>query len=167
MLCHIKDCHHNVEGIADERDSYKGLENPLEENSHLKVCKVIVVNDHLNQFATGNEGENQTCNREYDGLGNIPYQGKDPRRKVRRGSPHLRCNIANLRVYRIKESRQLDHDAVDKNPLHPCANLVEYVFQKLRSFLQYFDCVVEKNRTLEWLICHGECCFYVVPYTFL
>ena len=89
MLCHIKDRHNNVEGVADERDCHKGLENPFEENPRFKVCKVIVVNNHLNQLAAGNEGENQTCNRKYDGLGNIPYQGEDPRRKVRRGSPHL------------------------------------------------------------------------------
>jgi len=41
-LCHIKDRHHDIEGIADERDCHKGLENPFEENPSLLRRPIIL-----------------------------------------------------------------------------------------------------------------------------
>ena len=62
MLCHIKNSHHNVEGVGDEGHGNKGLENPFEENPGFKVGKVIVFNDHLNQLVAGDECQDQACN---------------------------------------------------------------------------------------------------------
>ena len=64
MLRHIKDCHHNIEGVGDECHGCKGLKDPFEEDPGFKIGKVIVVNDHLNQLVAGNEGQDQACNRD-------------------------------------------------------------------------------------------------------
>ena len=55
---------------------------------------------------------------------------------------------AALRNDMLRHIKGSHHDAVDKHLLHPCANLLEYGFQKLCSFLQYFDCIVEKKLSL-------------------
>ena len=64
ILCHIKYSHHDIEGVGDKSYGYKGLEDPSEEDPCFKVGKVIVVNDHLNQFIAGNECQDQACNRD-------------------------------------------------------------------------------------------------------
>ena len=117
MLRHIKYSHHDIEGVGDKSYGYKGLEDPFEEDPCFKVGKVIVVNDHLNQLVAGNECQDQACNRDNHLFGNIPDHGEDARRKVRRSRPHLRRNIANLSVYRIKQSRQLVRDTGRKYSL--------------------------------------------------
>lgn len=61
------------------------------------------------------------------------------------GSPDKAAALRNDVLRHIKDSRR---DTVVKHPLHPCANLLEYGFQKLCSFLQYFDCIVEKKLSL-------------------
>ena len=130
VLCHVKDGYHNVEGIGDQNDGDEGLEDPFEENPGFEVGKVVVFNDHLNQLIAGDKCQNQTCNRDNHGFGNSPDHGEDPRREVRRGRSHLRCNIADLRVYRIKQSRQLVHDGGNKDFLEPFPNLIEYAVQR-------------------------------------
>ena len=66
MLRHIKDRHDNVEGIGDQHDSHKCLENPFEEDPRFKVCQVVVFDDQLDQLVAGNERQEHTCYRNDD-----------------------------------------------------------------------------------------------------
>ena len=131
MLRHVKDGHHDVEGVGDKNYGNKGLEDPFEEDPGFKIGKVVVVDDHLNQLVAGDEGQDQACNRDNHGFGNSPDHGEDPRRETRRGRPHLCRNIADLRVHRIEQSRQLVHDGGNKQLLEPITNLIEYAVQRL------------------------------------
>ena len=56
MLRHVKDGHHDVEGVGDKNYGNKGLEDPFEEDPGFKIGKVVVVDDHLNQLVAGDEG---------------------------------------------------------------------------------------------------------------
>lgn len=109
--------HHDIKRVGDKHHGDKGLEDPLEENPGFKAGEVVVVDNHLNQLIAGNECQDQACNRDDDGFGDTLYHGKDARREVRRSHPHLSCNIADLCVYRIKQSRQLVRDTGRKYSL--------------------------------------------------
>lgn len=57
LLGHIKHRHHDIEGVRDQHDRHKGLEDSLEENPCLKIGKIVVNDNQLNQLVTGNEGQ--------------------------------------------------------------------------------------------------------------
>lgn len=66
ILGHIKDCHHNVKGVGNQRDRYKGFKNPFKKYPGFKIRQIIVVNNQLDQFITGDKGEDQARNRDDD-----------------------------------------------------------------------------------------------------
>ena len=66
MLGDIKDRHRKVECVRDQHDRHKRLEYPFEEYPCLKVCKVVVIDDQLDQLIAGDEGQYQTCYRNDD-----------------------------------------------------------------------------------------------------
>ena len=66
MLRHIKDRHHDIEGVCDQHDSHEGFEDPLEEDPRLKVRQVVVFDDQLDQLVAGYERQKHACYRNDD-----------------------------------------------------------------------------------------------------
>ena len=131
MLRHIEDRHGDVEAVCDDGNGQKGFENPFEEDPGLKIRQIVVVNNHLDQFITGNEGENHTCNRDDDRFRDISDHAENPRRKSRRGCSDLGCNVSNSLIHRIKHPGQILHDSTDQHFFQPVCNLFEYAVQVL------------------------------------
>ena len=62
LLCQVKDRHHNIEGVADEPYRNSGLKNPAHDEGRLKLRHIVMLSDHLDQFITGDEGQDDACN---------------------------------------------------------------------------------------------------------
>ena len=58
ILRHIEHRHDDVPGIRDDQHGAEGLENPLEENPGVKVVKVVLLDDELDQLVAHDKGEN-------------------------------------------------------------------------------------------------------------
>ena len=74
MLGDIKDRHRNVECVRDQYDCHERLEYPFEEYPCLKVCKVVVIDDQLDQLIAGDEREDQARNGNDHRFRDIPHK---------------------------------------------------------------------------------------------
>lgn len=74
MLGDIKDRHRNVECVRDQHDCHERLEYPFEEYPCLKVCKVVVIDDQLDQLIAGDEREDQARNGNDHRFRDIPHK---------------------------------------------------------------------------------------------
>ena len=87
ITCHVKYGERDIECIADQRHRDKCLEHPLEKDPGLKVRKIVVRDDELDQFVAGDEGQNQSRDRHDDILGDVPdhrkYAGFKAGRRLR------------------------------------------------------------------------------------
>ena len=70
-LIHI--CHHNIEGVGDKPHRHRRFEDPAHDEGRLELCHVVVLGDHLDQLITGDEGQDDACNRQH----HIPGEGFD------------------------------------------------------------------------------------------
>ena len=104
LLCQVKDRHHNVESIADEPDRHRRFEDPAHDEGRLKLRHVVVLGDHLNQFITGDEGQDDACNGQHY----IPGEGFNHRKNARLKTgglgAHLLGDVSHLRVHIVEQA---------------------------------------------------------------
>ena len=81
-----------------------------------------MIDNHLDQFVTGDNRKDNACNRDNDRFRHIPNHREYPRREIRRGCSHLRRNIANLLVDCIKHPGQMIHNPADQHFFQPFGN---------------------------------------------
>ena len=104
LLGDVEHCHDNIEGVGNEPDGHRGFEDPAHDERRLKLRHVVVLGDHLNQFITGDEGQDDAC----DGQHHVPGKGFDhgehSRLKAGGLGAHLLCDVAHLRVHIIEQA---------------------------------------------------------------
>ena len=103
LLCQVKDRHDNIEGVGDEPHRHRRFEDPAHDECRLKLRHVVVLGDHLDEFITGNEGQDDACNGQH----HIPREGfdhgKHPWLKAGGFGAHLLGDVADLRVHIIEQ----------------------------------------------------------------
>jgi len=113
--------HHSIKRVADEPDGYRRLEHPSHDECRLKLRHVVVLGNHLDQFVTGDKGQDDSGN----GQNHIPGEGfdhrKDARFKGRWSSADLLCNVTDLFVDCIEQPGQVGHDASGQKRFKPIA----------------------------------------------
>ena len=113
--------HHSIKRVADEPDGYRRLEHPSHDECRLKLRHVVVLGNHLDQFVTGDKGQDDSGN----GQNHIPGEGfdhrKDARFKGRWSSADLLCNVTDLLVDCIEQPGQVGHDASGQKRFKPIA----------------------------------------------
>ena len=104
LLCQVKDRHHNVESIADEPDRHRRFEDPAHDERRLKLRHVVVLGDHFDQLITGDEGQDDACNRQH----HIPGEGFNHRKNARLKTgglgAHLLGDVSYLRVHIVEQA---------------------------------------------------------------
>ena len=110
----IKDRHHDIKCVGENKDSAGGFEYPLEENPVVQIVQIVLFNNELDQLIGGNKGQNQTGNRQYHRFGKLPYEGKDPGVPRRRGRPYLYRNFSDSGIDRIKKPCEVAHDPLNQ-----------------------------------------------------
>ena len=104
LLGDIEYRHHNIEGVADEPHRNSGLKNPAHDEGRLKLCHIVVLGNHLDQFVTGDKGQDDACNGQH----HIPREGFDhgehSRLKAGGLGAHLLGDIADLRVHIVEQA---------------------------------------------------------------
>ena len=104
MLGDVKDRHGDVEGVRDQQDRHKGLEDPFEKDPCFKVCQVVVFDDQLDQLIAGDKGEKHARNGNDDRFGDVSDEAEDRRREVRRGLSNLSRHVRHLLVDSIEHA---------------------------------------------------------------
>ena len=107
LLCQVKDRHHNIEGVGDEPDRHRRFEDPAHDESRLKLCHIVMLSDHLNQLITGDEGQDDACNRQHHIPGEGFNHGEHPWLKAGGLSAHLLCDVSHLRVHIVEQTGQV------------------------------------------------------------
>ena len=107
LLCQVKDRHHNIEGVADEPYRNSGLKNPAHDEGRLKLRHIVMLSDHLDQFITGDEGQDDASNGQH----HVPGEGFDhsehSRLKAGGLGAHLLGDIADLRVHIVEQPAEI------------------------------------------------------------
>lgn len=116
--------------MGDQKNSYKGFEDPFEEDPCVYVMKIIPVYDHLDELVGHHKGEDHTRDGDDDAFGEAADHGKDTGIPCRRRQSHLTCDFANLLVDVIKHPRQICDDAFDQHRFQPFGDFVEYAFHR-------------------------------------
>ena len=107
LLGDVEHRHHNIEGVADEPDRNSGLKNPAHDEGRLKLRHIVMLSDHLNQFITGDEGQDDACNGQHHIPGEGFDHGKHPWFKAGGLGAHLLCNVSHLRVHIVEQTGQV------------------------------------------------------------
>ena len=58
----FKDAHDDVPCVGDDQHRCGGLEHPFEDDERIEIVKVVLVDNHLNEFERCNDGENRARN---------------------------------------------------------------------------------------------------------
>ncbi len=103
LLGDVEHCHHNIEGIGDEPDGHRCFEDPPHDERRLELCHVVVLGNHLDQFVTGDKGQDDARNGQHHVPGEGFDHGEHPWFKVGGLGAHLLCNVSHLRVHIIKQ----------------------------------------------------------------
>ena len=102
LLGDIEHRHHDVKSIADEPYRNSGLKNPAHDECRLKLCHVVVLSDHLDEFITGDESQDDACNGQH----HVPGEGFDHSENARFKTgwlgAHLLCDVAHLSVHIVE-----------------------------------------------------------------
>ena len=90
-----------------------------------------MLGDHLYQLVTGDEGQDDACNRQH----HIPGEGfdhcKHPWFKAGGLGTHLLCDVAHLRVYIVEQAGKIGHDACRQDAFDPVGNGFENGFHSV------------------------------------
>ena len=128
LLCQVKDRHHNIEGVADEPYRNSGLKNPAHDEGRLKLRHVVMLGDHLDEFITGDEGQDDACNGQH----HIPREGFDhgehSRLKTGGLGAHLLGDVAHLGVHIVEQPAEIGHNACRQDAFDPVGNGFENGF---------------------------------------
>ena len=107
LLGDIEYRHHNIKSIADEPDRNSGLKNPAHDEGRLKLRHVVVLGDHLDEFITGDEGQNHACSGQHHVPGEGFDHGEHSRLKTGWLGAHLLGDVADLRVHIVEQTRKV------------------------------------------------------------
>ena len=135
LLCQVKDRHHNIKSIADEPDRHRRFEDPAHDEGRLKLCHVVVLGDHLDQFITGDKSQDDACNRQNNIQGKRFDHCKNTRFKGRWLCADLLCNVTDLLVHGIKQPGQVGHNACRQDAFDPVGNSFENGFHSAVTVL--------------------------------
>ena len=122
LLCQVKDRHHNIEGVADEPHRHRRFEDPAHDKGWLKLCHVVVLGNHLDQFIAGDEGQDNACNGQHHVPGKGFDHGEHSRLKAGGLGAHLLCDVAHLRVYIVEQAGKIGHNACRQDAFDPVGN---------------------------------------------
>jgi len=121
LLGDIKHRHHNIKSIADEPHRNSGLKNPAHDEGRIKLCHIVVLGDHLDEFITGDEGQDDACNGQHHIAGKGFDHRKNARFKCRWSCADLLRNVTDLFVDCIEQPGQVGHDASGQKRFKPIA----------------------------------------------
>ena len=103
LLGDIEYSHHDVKSIADEPYRNSGLKDPAHDKGRLKLCHIVVLGDHLDEFITGDEGQDDARNGQHHVPGEGFDHGEHSRLKAGGLGAHLLGDIADLRVHIVEQ----------------------------------------------------------------
>ena len=104
LLGDVEHCHHNVESIADEPDRNSSLKDPAHDEGRLKLCHIVVLGDHLNEFVTGNKGQDDACNGQHHIPGKGFDHGEHSWLKTGGLGAHLLGDVSHLRIHIVEQT---------------------------------------------------------------
>ncbi len=104
LLGDVEHRHHNVESIADEPYRNSSLKDPAHDEGRLKLRHVVVLGDHLDQFITGDEGQDDACNGQHHIPGERFNHGENARLKAGGLGAHLLGDVSHLRVHIVEQA---------------------------------------------------------------
>ena len=94
-----------------------------------------MLGDHLNQFITGDEGQDDACNGQHY----IPGEGFNHRKNARLKTgglgAHLLGDVSHLRVHIIEQAGKIGHDACRQDAFDPVGNGFENGFHSAVTVL--------------------------------
>ena len=131
LLGDIEHRHHDVKSIADEPHRNSSLKNPAHDEGRLKLCHIVVLGNHLDQFVTGDKGQDDACNGQHHVPGQRFDHGEHPWLKAGGLGAHLLCDVAHLGVHIIKQAGEIGHNACRQDAFDPVGNGFENGFHSV------------------------------------
>ena len=107
LLGDVEHCHHDVKSITDEPHRNSGLKNPAHDEGRLKLCHIVVLGDHFDEFITGDKGQYDACNGQHHVPGEGFNHGEHSRLKAGGLGAHLLCDVSHLRVHIIEQPAEV------------------------------------------------------------
>ena len=125
--------YHNIKSIADEPDGHCRFEDPAHDERRLKLRHIVVLGDHLDEFITGDKGQDDAC----DGQHHIPGEGfdhcKHPWFKAGGFGAHLLGDVAHLGIHIVEQPAEIGHNACRQDAFDPVGNGFENGFHSAEN----------------------------------
>ena len=96
--------------------------DPAHDEGRLKLRHVVVLGNHLDEFITGNKGQDDACNGQHHVPGQRFDHRKNTRFKGRWSCTDLLCDVAHLGVYIIKQPAEIGYNACRQDAFDPVGN---------------------------------------------
>ena len=104
LLSHVEHRHDDIESVGDHPDRNGSFEDPFHQQRRLKLCHVVVLCDHLDQLITGDEGQDDACNRQHHIPGEGFDHGEHSRLEGRWLGANLLGDVSHLRVHIVEQA---------------------------------------------------------------
>ena len=99
MVSHIKDCHHNVKGLAKKQDRYTCFHKKADKNRCIEIMQVVFVNDHGDQFIDEYKADDHTRYGNHHVIGQGFYHVKNAGVPCAGSQADFPCNRAYFCIH--------------------------------------------------------------------
>jgi len=135
LLGDVEHRHHNIEGVGDKPHRHRRFEDPAHDEGRLKLRHIVMLSNHLDQLITGDEGQDDACNRQHHIPGEGFDHGEHSRLKAGGLGAHLLGDIADLRVHIVEQAGKIGHNACRQDAFDPVGNGFENGFHSAVTVL--------------------------------
>ena len=109
--------------------------DPAHDEGRLKLRHVVVLGDHLDEFITGDEGQDDARNGQHHVPGEGFDHGEHPWLKAGGLGAHLLGDVAHLGVHIVKQPAEIGHNACRQDAFDPVGNGFENGFHSAVTVL--------------------------------
>ena len=109
--------------------------DPAHDEGRLKLRHVVVLGDHLDEFITGDEGQDDARNGQHHVPGEGFDHGEHSRLKAGGLGAHLLGDVAHLGVHIVKQPAEIGHNACRQDAFDPVGNGFENGFHSAVTVL--------------------------------
>ena len=122
----IKHAHDDIPTVRNEKNGDKRLENPLKEDGCVKIVHIVLFDYHVYQLIAHYKGDDDTRNRDNDVFRQAAYHIENARVPPCGSSSQFGGNLANLRIYAVKQAGQVSEYSVCENTPKPFFQHLSY-----------------------------------------
>ena len=152
----FKDAHDDVPCVGDDQHRRGGFEHPFEDDERIEIVKVVLVDDHLNEFERRDDGENRARNGDDHMIRKPLNHGENAAVPLLRGLAYVVGNAGDLGIHLSNSPGQVIHNTLDEQLPNPFREFIpDKISKRITLFLEERCRMGVQQRSRNFLLHHA------------